>query len=124
MPIFCRKIVHSLKNTLLTCIFFQIFYKKTPAVMSIFGPKNVNSVETTLYFESKTSIGCPFFFKKCPKIFYNNYQKKSNTTSKYTLISSKKNVKNVKKVQHDFKIPYNIHQKKRKKTANIIFSPL
>ena len=79
--------------------------------MPIFGPKNVNSVETTL-------------FKKCAKIPYNNYQKKSNATSKYTLISSKKNVKNVKKVQHDFKIPYNIHQKKRKKTANIIFSPL
>ena len=61
MSIFCRKIVHSLKNTLLTCNFFQIFHKKTPAVMPIFGPKIVNFLETILYFYSKTSIRYLFF---------------------------------------------------------------
>ena len=79
--------------------------------MSIFGPKNVNSVETTLYFESKTSIGCPFFFPKYSIITTRKSQtplqnrlkylakktsetsKKYNTTLKYPIIYTKKNVK-------------------------------
>ena len=43
--------------------------------MPIFGPENVNSVKTTLYYGPKMSIECPFFQKKCPKIPYNNCQK-------------------------------------------------
>ena len=78
LPYFVKKKVHSLKNTLLLCPyfvkklsilsktmlpchFFQIFHEKPPAVMPIFGQKNVNSVKITLYYGPKKSIGCPFF---------------------------------------------------------------
>ena len=40
MPIFCQKNVISLKNAVLSYIFFQILHEKTPrAVIPIFGPK-------------------------------------------------------------------------------------
>merc|ERR1712083_405593 len=58
-----------------SCNFFLIFHEKIPAVMPIFGPENVNSVKTTLYYGPKMSIEYPFFQKKCPKIPYNNGQK-------------------------------------------------
>ena len=96
MTIFCQKNVHSLKNKLLSClyfvkksilsktlrshvIFFSNFSWKTPAVMPIFGQKNVNSVKTTLYYGSKKSIGCPFFpifhekINALMPIFYQKY---------------------------------------------------
>ena len=60
MPIFCQKNVHPLKNTVLSCHFFQIFHEKSHAVMPIFGQINVNSVKNTLYYLSKKSIWCPF----------------------------------------------------------------
>ena len=61
MARFCQKNLHSLKNTMLSCNFFQIFHEKPPSVMPIFGKKNVNSVITTLQYGTKKSIGCPFF---------------------------------------------------------------
>ena len=60
MLICCQKNVHSLKNTVLSCHFFQIFMK-THIVMPIFGQTSVNSVKTTLDYGPKKSIGCPFF---------------------------------------------------------------
>ena len=55
MPIFCRKNVHSLKNTLFS------FHEKPPAVKPIYGQKSLNSVKTTLYYGPKKSKGYPFF---------------------------------------------------------------
>ena len=46
MPIFSQKNVHSLKNTVLLCRFFQIFHENPAAAMPIFGPKKVNSFKT------------------------------------------------------------------------------
>ena len=60
MTIFCQKNVHSVKNTVLLCHFFQIFHEKPPAVMPTFGHNDVDSVKTTLYYGPKNSIGCLF----------------------------------------------------------------
>ena len=57
--------------------------------MPIFGPENVNSVKTTLYYGPKMSIECPFFKKNARK---------------YPIITAKK-------VKYHFKIHYNIKQK-------------
>ena len=54
MPIFCRKNVHSLKNTLFS------FHEKPPAVKPN-GQKSHKSVKTTLYYGPKKSKGYPFF---------------------------------------------------------------
>ena len=59
MPIFCQKIVQSLKNTVLSCYLLQIFIKN-PRVMPIFSQKSVGAVKTTLY-GLKKSIGYPSF---------------------------------------------------------------
>ena len=61
MSIFYEKNVHSLKNTVLSCHYFQIFHEKPNSVSPIFVQKNVNSVITTLQYGTKKSIGCPFF---------------------------------------------------------------
>ena len=53
---FVKKNDYALKNTVLLCHFFQIFHEKPPAVMPIFGQKNVNSVKTTLYYGPKKSM--------------------------------------------------------------------
>ena len=94
MPIFCQKI-HSLKNTALSCHFFQIFHEKPPAVMPIFGQKNVNSVKTTLYYGPKKSIGCPFFsifFEKPPVVMFISGKKYVNSvkTTLYYVLWAKK----------------------------------
>ena len=60
MPIFCRKNVHSFRNNVLLCQFFQNFHQK-PLLSCPYLIKNVNSIKTTLYYEPKKSIGCPFF---------------------------------------------------------------
>merc|ERR1712083_473779 len=65
-----------------SCNFFLIFNEKIPTVMPIFGPENVNSVKTTLYYGPKMSIECPFFQKKCPEILYNNCQKSEKPLQK------------------------------------------
>ena len=49
MPIFCKSNVHSLKNKVLLCRFFQTFQEKHPTAMPIFGPKKVNPVKKILY---------------------------------------------------------------------------
>ena len=100
------------QNVLFPCSFFQIFHQKTPAVMSIFGQKNTNSVKTVLFYGPKKSIKFPFFQKiarKYPIISTNKI--KLHFKIPYNI--KQKNVKNVKKVQRDCKIPYNIHQKNR-----------
>ena len=58
MARFCQKNLHSLKNTMLSCNFFQIFHEKPPSVMPIFGKKNVNSVKTILYSFKITVFSC------------------------------------------------------------------
>ena len=58
---FKNRYVHYLKNTVLSCHIFQIFYENPPAVIPIFVQKNVNYVKTTLYCGLKKAIGCPFF---------------------------------------------------------------
>ena len=67
IKIFCRKYVLSLKNKVLS-FFFQILYEKIPAVMPIFGQKNVNTDKTAQYYGPKKSIGRSFFrfFTKNP----------------------------------------------------------
>ena len=47
--IFSQKNVHSLKNAVFPCHFFLFVKKKPPAVMPIFGQKNVAFVKTTIY---------------------------------------------------------------------------
>ena len=65
MPIVCQINVHSLKNTVLSCNFFN-FFMKTPLFSSPLVTKNENSVKSTLYYGAKNSIGClfPRFFTK------------------------------------------------------------
>ena len=63
MPTFCQKNVNSLKNTVLSCHFFQNFHEKPPVVMRILGKKDVNFDKTTKYYGPKKSIGCAIFFK-------------------------------------------------------------
>ena len=60
-PIFCKKKRLFSKNKLLYCHFFQLFMKKFPAAMPIFGLENVDSIKRTLYYGPKKSMGCPFF---------------------------------------------------------------
>ena len=60
-PYFVKKNVHPLKNTMLSCHFLQICHEKTLAVMPIFGQKSVDSVKTKLYYGLKKSIRYPFF---------------------------------------------------------------
>ena len=59
MPIYCRKNVHPLKNTMLSYHFVQILWKNQD-VMPIFGQKCVDSVKTTLYYGLKKLIWYPF----------------------------------------------------------------
>ena len=100
MPIFCQNNVHSLTNTVLSCIFFQIFHEKPPAVMHIFGQNNVNSVKTTLYYGPKKSIGCPFFSNFSRKNHCSHIlSKKSPFSKKHTAlmpIFCQKNVHSLK----------------------------
>ena len=70
---FCKKTFILLKHTVLMLIFCQktfilsktlcsYVYEKPPAVIPIFGPKNVNSVLTTLYgLWAKKVNRIPFF---------------------------------------------------------------
>ena len=52
--------MHSLKNTVLSCLFFYFLWK-IPYCHAHIWSKNVNSVKTTLYYGPTKSIGCPFF---------------------------------------------------------------
>ena len=56
-----QKNVHSLKNTVLSCVFFFKFFIKNSCCRAHDWSKNVNSVKTTLYSWPKKSIWCPFF---------------------------------------------------------------
>ena len=60
IPIFCQQNVHALKNTLLSCHIFKIFYETPLHVMPIFGQQNVNSVKTTLYYRLKSQQAALF----------------------------------------------------------------
>lgn len=53
VPIFCPKNVHSLKNTVFSCPFFQYHNEKPPAVMPIFGPKTSNLSNNTILWTKK-----------------------------------------------------------------------
>ena len=74
IPIFNQKIVHSLKNTVFSCHFFNFFFKKPTAVMPIFGKKRqfcqnytilwakkVNRMPFFLIFREKTKTLMPIF---------------------------------------------------------------
>ena len=50
------KNVHPLKNSVFSYHVFQFFYKKLPALMPIIGQKNINSVNTTLYYGPKKLV--------------------------------------------------------------------
>ena len=74
-------------NALVT--FFSIFHEKPPAVMPIFGQKNVNSVKTTLYYGSKKVNRMPFFSDFSQKINCSHahiFSKKSQFSKKHTAI--------------------------------------
>ena len=60
MPIFCRKNVHPLKNTMLHVICIKFFMKKPLLFMPMFGQECVNSVKTTLYYWLKSQYGTFF----------------------------------------------------------------
>ena len=88
MPLFCRKNVHSPKNTVLSFHFFQIFHEKLPAVMLIFYQKS-KFCQTKRYYGPKKSIRCPFF---CLSQINNRshahiLQKKNVDSLKNTLLS-------------------------------------
>ena len=61
MPIFCQKIVQSLKNSALMS-FASTFYEKNHRDMLIFSQKSVDAVKTTPYYGLKKSIGYPFLY--------------------------------------------------------------
>ena len=58
MPIFCQKNVISLKNAVLSYIFFQILHEKTPELSYPYLVQKHNSIKTTLYYGPKKSKGC------------------------------------------------------------------
>ena len=83
MPIFCRKNVHSLKNTLFS------FHEKHPAVKPIYCQKSLNSVKTTLYYGPKKSKGYPFFSnfsRKNDRSHAHILSKKRSFSKKHTAI--------------------------------------
>ena len=62
MLIFCQKNVYSLKSTMLSCYFFQIFMENPLLSHALIRSKNVNSVKTTLYgLWAKEVNRMPFF---------------------------------------------------------------
>ena len=79
MPIFCRKNVHSLRNTVLLCQ-LKKNHEKPPAVMPIFDQKtsilskqhyimSQRSQQDALFLRfltKKLSLLCPYFVKKRP----------------------------------------------------------
>ena len=78
MPILCRKKVHSLKNTVFSCLFFLILHEKPPAVMPIFDQitsillkphyimyqKSQYNALFFHFFTEKLALSCPYFAKK------------------------------------------------------------
>ena len=86
MSIFCQKNVHSLKNTVLSYHFFQIFNEKPSAAMLIFVSKNVNSFKNKQYHVLKKSIGCTFFrfFTKKPLFSFPYFVNKTIISKKDT----------------------------------------
>ena len=80
MPIFCRKNVHSFRNAVLLCQFFQNFHQKPLAVMPIFDQKHQFYQNYTIiwakkvnmmpfffrFLTEKSSLSCPYFVKKRP----------------------------------------------------------
>ena len=72
-----QKNVHSLKNTVLSCVFFFYFSWKTPAVVHMIGQKMsiLSKLHSILgqksqydalfsYFSQKLLLLCPYFVKK------------------------------------------------------------
>ena len=60
MPIFCRKNVHSFRNAVLLCQFFQNFHQKPLAVMPIFDQKHQFYQNYTIIWAKKVNM-MPFF---------------------------------------------------------------
>ena len=60
MPIFCRKNVHSFRNAVLLCQFFQNFHQKPLAVMPIFDQKHQFYQNYTIIWAKKVNV-MPFF---------------------------------------------------------------
>ena len=92
MPIFCRKNVHSLRNTVLLCQ-LKKNHEKPPAVMPIFDQKtsilskqhyimSQRSQQDALFLRfltKKLSLLCPYFVKKRP------FSKKTHCSQVYIL---------------------------------------
>ena len=88
--------------------------------MPIIGPENVNSAKLHYIMAQKTRYNDFFFSKNCPKIPYNNRQKKLSTTSKYPIISNKKTSKTSVNYNNTLKYPI-IYKKKIKKQPTSFF---
>ena len=103
MPIFCRKNIHSLRNTVLLCQ-LKKNHEKPPAVMPIFDQKtsilskqhyimSQRSQQDALFFRfltKKLSLLCPYFVKKRP------FSKKHTLLSCLMPIVCKKKVNSLK----------------------------
>ena len=85
---FFRKNVHSLRNIVLLCQLKKTW--KTPCCHAHIWSKNVNSVKTTLYYEPKKSVWCPFFsdFSRKNHHSYAHILWKNVHSLKNTLLSS------------------------------------
>ena len=112
MPIFCRKNVHSFRNAVLLCQFFQNFHQKPLAVMPIFDQKHQFYQNYTIIWAKKVNM-MPFFFRflteksslSCPYFVKNVHSPKSTLLSSLDFV--KKNghsLKNTVLLCHFFKI--------------------
>ena len=84
MLIFGQKSVHFLKNTMLSCHFFQIFMKNPCCHAHIWSEK-CKLCQNYLYYMPKQSIGCPFF-----QLFTKNHCCHSHILTKKRTFSEKK----------------------------------
>ena len=111
MPIFYRKNVHSFRNTVLLCQFFQNFHQKPLAVMPIFDQKRQFYQNYTILWAKKVNI-MPIFSRflieksslSCPYFVKNVHSPKSTLLSSLDFV--KKNghaLKNTVLLSHFFK---------------------
>ena len=60
----CSFVRFFMKKPFFSCPFFVKLFMKNPILSCPYlVQKNVNSLNTTLYYGSKQSLGCPFFFR-------------------------------------------------------------
>ena len=72
IPIFCQKYVHLFKIMVLSCHWFNYFIKNPKMSWPYWVQKNVNSLNTTLYYGPKKSIRWPFFSDYSRKNHYSH----------------------------------------------------